>query len=322
MICTSCGSNNPDSAKFCVKCGQTLPKMQPKAVSVSSQGFEAHNNANSTLPKKGANQAILNVAIAVIAVLLLGTIGYLVYSNIPQKRSNSQTVETKNEKSDEAQPNNAEVSTEPLNATQSVDMKEEDKTNGVSASIVNESADNNQNTTNRKYSDDELVEKAQLYYYAHYHAYPPLIEVDHYDGSDVVLHLYEYSPEGMTTTWDWYTIDPNTLKGTNFLGDSIDLNDLEVDDSSEYILPESDSRYLSKNDLYGLDADGCRLARNEIYARHGRKFDSEDLQKYFGAKSWYTPTYSASEFQESWLNDYEIYNRDLIVEYEKEMGYR
>ena len=106
------------------------------------------------------------------------------------------------------------------------------------------------------------------------------------------------------------------------MGDYIDLNDLSVPETSQYILPGSDSRYLSKNELYGMAADECRLARNEIYARHGRMFDSADLQQYFNGKSWYVPMYSPKEFQESWLNDFEVYNRDLIVEYEKYQGYR
>lgn len=95
----------------------------------------------------------------------------------------------------------------------------------------------------------------------------------------------------------------------------------QVDDDS-YILSGSDSRFVDKSELRELSADECRLARNEIYARHGRMFSDEALQEYFNMKDWYDPWISPDDFQESMLNDYEIYNRDLIVEYEKEMGYR
>jgi hypothetical protein len=91
---------------------------------------------------------------------------------------------------------------------------------------------------------------------------------------------------------------------------------------SEYILEFSDSKYLTEDDLEGFDADMCRIARNEIYARHGRMFDDEELQAYFDSLSWYEPKIPAADFEESMLNDYEMANRDLIVEYEKEMGYR
>ena len=92
--------------------------------------------------------------------------------------------------------------------------------------------------------------------------------------------------------------------------------------NSDFVLPDSSSRYLSKNDLYGLTAEQCRIARNEIYARHGRMFQDEGLQAYFNQFSWYRPTIQPDAFQESMLNAYEIANRDLIVEYEKEQGYR
>lgn len=92
--------------------------------------------------------------------------------------------------------------------------------------------------------------------------------------------------------------------------------------NSDFVLPDSSSRYLSKSDLHGLSAEQCRIARNEIYARHGRIFQDEGLQAYFNQFSWYQPTIPADAFQESMLNAYEIANRDLIVEYEKEQGYR
>ncbi len=44
------------------------------------------------------------------------------------------------------------------------------------------------------------------------------------------------------------------------------------------------------------------MARNEIYARHGRKFKDKTLQKYFDEKSWYEGEYEPDEFQETWLS--------------------
>lgn len=92
--------------------------------------------------------------------------------------------------------------------------------------------------------------------------------------------------------------------------------------ASEYVLKDSSSRYLTKDDLRGLSADECRLARNEIYARHGRKFDDEGLQSHFNSCSWYQGTIEPGDFQETMLSDIEVANKNLIVEYEKEMGYR
>ena len=56
---------------------------------------------------------------------------------------------------------------------------------------------------------------------------------------------------------------------------------------SEYIIPDSNSRYLTESDISGLSLQQLNYAKNEIYARRGRKFDSVELQEYFGSKSWY-----------------------------------
>lgn len=84
----------------------------------------------------------------------------------------------------------------------------------------------------------------------------------------------------------------------------------------DYILPECDMKIYNGEDLNGLSAEELRLARNEVYARHGRIFSADDLHTYFSSKSWYIPRYDASEFDakgDSMLNEFEIKNRDLIV---------
>ncbi|BFL48467.1 YARHG domain-containing protein [Lactonifactor longoviformis] len=88
----------------------------------------------------------------------------------------------------------------------------------------------------------------------------------------------------------------------------------------EYILPGSDSRYYRKLDLEGLSAEEIRIARNEIYARHGYMFSTQDLQEYFSGKSWYTPSVPAEEFSEGMLNQTERANLDMIKEYERNTG--
>lgn len=81
---------------------------------------------------------------------------------------------------------------------------------------------------------------------------------------------------------------------------------------SEYIIPDSNSRYLTESDISGLSLQQLNYAKNEIYARRGRKFDSVELQEYFGSKSWYRGTIEPSQFTNDMLNDYEIKNADLL----------
>lgn len=102
------------------------------------------------------------------------------------------------------------------------------------------------------------------------------------------------------------------------------IDDLPVEPiGGEYILPNSDSQYLTMTDLEGLSAEECRIARNELYARHGRRFDDAELQAYFDACSWYTGTINPEDFNEAEMfNVYETANRELIIQYEEEQGYR
>ena len=64
-----------------------------------------------------------------------------------------------------------------------------------------------------------------------------------------------------------------------------ELHQNETYDDAAYVLPDSNSRYLSYADLEGLSAEQLRIARNEIYARHGRMFNSKELRDYFNSKS-------------------------------------
>ena len=91
--------------------------------------------------------------------------------------------------------------------------------------------------------------------------------------------------------------------------------------SEEYIIPDSDSRYITDEDLAGLSDYEILLARNEIYARHGRIFVNEELDNYFRSKSWYQPTVSGEDFTQEYassvFNDFEARNIDTIVKYEQ-----
>ena len=107
-----------------------------------------------------------------------------------------------------------------------------------------------------------------------------------------------------------------TGEGEDDPGENSDESEVdEEQDSSkdgDYILEGSDSRYITEKEVENLSDADCRLARNEIYARHGRIFDSADLKDYFESKSWYKGTVKPNDFDESVLNKYEKANIDLI----------
>lgn len=93
-------------------------------------------------------------------------------------------------------------------------------------------------------------------------------------------------------------------------------------DPNAYVIADSNSRYITADELDKMTAEEIRLARNEIYARHGRRFQSEDLQNYFDSQPWYKGTIASDSFDESVLNEYEKTNARFMLEYEKEKGYR
>ncbi|MEI3337903.1 MAG: YARHG domain-containing protein [Clostridium sp.] len=98
-----------------------------------------------------------------------------------------------------------------------------------------------------------------------------------------------------------------------------DTISLELVDSSEedndYILPDSDKKYLSVEDIKNLSKEELAIARNEIFARHGYVFKMEEYKNYFKSKTWYkeNPSFSGSESE---LNEYEKANINLIKSYE------
>ncbi|PGW64418.1 zinc ribbon domain-containing protein [Bacillus cereus] len=75
-----------------------------------------------------------------------------------------------------------------------------------------------------------------------------------------------------------------------------------------FIFPDSDIRKLTSADLAYVSKEQLKIARNEIYARHGHIFQTKDMQAYFSKQSWYreNPYFTGK------LTDIESYNVELI----------
>jgi hypothetical protein len=82
----------------------------------------------------------------------------------------------------------------------------------------------------------------------------------------------------------------------------------------EQMLHESlSTRLLDVADVRGLRHEDARRLRNEIYARHGRRFRDPTLRRYFESFAWYKPN---PGFREEMLNPTEKANALLISRYE------
>ena len=135
---------------------------------------------------------------------------------------------------------------------------------------------------------------------------------------------YKYS-DITPTKWGCFSFtEACSLYYKYILDSDEDDDDYDEYENKDYILPTSDSEYLTRSDVEDLSQEENRLAINEIYARHGYTYSTEDLQEYFEDKSWYhsDPDVNQSTWNDSMLNNYERENINLLTTVAKEKGYR
>lgn len=77
------------------------------------------------------------------------------------------------------------------------------------------------------------------------------------------------------------------------------------------------SQRLVKNpDLDNKNGFELDIMRNSIFARHGYRFRTLGLQKYFDDQPWYTPKYLPQDFPENLLSHIEVQNVEFIARYQ------
>lgn len=158
------------------------------------------------------------------------------------------------------------------------------------------------------YKDDELIqlvcEQTQNYNNEEKNFETPIV-VYKVNGNEVSKEegerLLSFVPEGET-------VDISEDSRYNVYADDCD---------DEYIFPDSDARYLDESDVIGMSAQELSYGRNEIYARRGRIFTSQELKDYFNAKKWYSADLTEAEFPYDSLNEYEKYNAKFLKEQEE-----
>lgn len=95
--------------------------------------------------------------------------------------------------------------------------------------------------------------------------------------------------------------------------------------AEEYVLPISSITPITREMISNFSDNDLWIARNEIYARHGRKFSNGYLQRYFDRLSWYQGTVEATGFDDSVLSQVERDNIAVLqaaeTEYDKKHPY-
>lgn len=148
----------------------------------------------------------------------------------------------------------------------------------------------------------------------------------------------EKSTEESLNIEEFFDFATDSDKNTNVAANADPDSDTEVSeaDARVYLIQgneKSSNRYekadhlsyttvtkYTLQDLSILDSYGLKITRNEIFARHGRMFNAQELQEYFKRQQWYVPQIAANDFDTSCLNEVEKYNVNIISVYEEQLG--
>ena len=134
------------------------------------------------------------------------------------------------------------------------------------------------------------------------------------DLSDV--DLFSLSQDELATT---VREEPETEAESETESETETESEIEADTRSEYIFPDMDTRYLTQDEVSKLSLQAVCYAKNDLYARHGRKFLSQELKDYFNDKTWYEGTVDPDSFSPGVFNTYENDNLLLLVSAEEKL---
>lgn len=268
------------------------------------------NNMNKPDGDGGKNSMMIIVCIIVAAVVIGVGVGCLIIFGgklFDKKTSGTTETQTTEAKSTEDTVVTTEAATEEITeATTSVDASTEAGTNESVQS----------GGENAGYTDAELSSAAVDYCKLVYGFENPSAKVGKAKNGKVDITI-SVTIDGTTGEIGTMSIDKLTASGTGCKGEKADLQDPNsADVDIHYIIPYSDSRVLSDSDLQGITRSDLTLARNEIYARHGRMFKDDDIRTYFESQAWYAGIVPADQFSESVLSKTEKTNISTIKAYE------
>ena len=350
LFCTNCGNKLKEGDGFCTSCGtkveatevidsafvepqQVQPqKVQPQKAATSQQ---AQSNQRTT-PQTEATQAkqkdssgsskkVLIIVVVIIFFLLLCALGFMfLYNNVLNSDEDriekdyddddDEDDDKKEEKSTEAD----EATTEA--ATEATTEAEEDKEEVKADYDLTDKADITiEGTFSESNSGDYIIKLAQNLSFKDGDTVLEDIKSVRIDMSDLDYKINDHASKGdvIKITGQGYTQDDKVyIKAKTVLDDEgKDISETEELDG-DYIIENSSRELLSEDDIKDLSLQQLNYAKNEIYARHGRKFASKELQDYFNSKDWYNGTVEPEDFSDNMLNDVELANAKLLKDRE------
>lgn len=296
MFCKFCGSENADTAKFCVVCGKN---QYPDA---SEQKNEGSKKTNALL-------------IALVVLLSIALLVVLTITLLPKitGQSDEQGKSGLNIREDDATGDMIQISEIALSEGNPYEycyqihgeyvLPDSDNSYKCYGDIVNLTPEERYIAAQEIYArqgktfSDRNVQE----YFDNRAWYTPggTFKANAYEQANLdLLEIFEAVEDG---SWN-YSGNPY-IRVFNTNGD--------------YANAYSNTRYLTANELKDLSDVQLTLMRNEIFARRGFVFSDHDLRMYFYSKPWYQPTVAGADFDSSVFNEYEYSNVKLIKIYEK-----
>lgn len=265
--------------------------------------------------KKGKKGKIVAVIIIIVFALLIAAAAWVWFFNrdsikdfLPQEETQPTTIE----EFTAAEPTTAEVTTEPA----TVAFVEVPYVNGyaVRDAYYKLNAAGLRYTIVREYSNEVHLDYVIS-------QEPEAGETIRQDER-VVLHVskgYDNQPAATVAPAEPFSTEPSSTEPAKSVGEK---DDKKKKSAEAYILDGSDKRIITRNEVLALDNNEMTLALNEIFARHGRRFNTPSIQAYFDKQSWYKGTIAASDFDEDVLSATERTNVNTILSVMEEKGYR
>lgn len=309
MICPKCGKELSEGTKFCIYCGTKLelltapeekeekPVLQVKTPPTSG----AENKAAKTGIKSDLQKTIKYCLYAFVILFIL----FIIIGITNESEKDVQLVKSETSTLSSSPENKSEaiISSE---VTEAAEEEEEDLSALREAQIYEELYDcNYHGTIDGKYPITAHVLFSTLgaegsYYYDKNGADRELKLVGTYEsyGDELWVVLKEYNKDGKHTGTFYVkksTEDRSEISGTFVLESNgkempfeLSTNEVQPDYSSSYGYAAG-QRILSESELQVFSQEELRILRNEVYARHGHIFKSEDLTSYFSRFDWYHP---------------------------------
>jgi hypothetical protein len=153
------------------------------------------------------------------------------------------------------------------------------------------------------------------FFYNHYHVSSEEQAIANYMDEQQAKAVADTEEAETTSVENVETVSVENVETTS-VEHAQDTDSEENLASAVYLMPDSANRYLEAEDIEGYSNDELQLIINEIYARHGREFYTQENIDYFSAQDWYVPISGKSdETIVSEFNEFERANVELLSEH-------